>query len=262
MCRTGARHRVCGLTDYRHSVSHPLIAAHRGANEFLPEHSLAAFRQAIVEGADGFEFDIRLTADGQLVLHHDRTVKRTAGAKGSIADLTLPQLRELNFAHRHPDCVDNPEASRIATLEELFALVVDSGKDIKLLIEAKHPSRFGPRLELRLWETLRRWPGLDVTVMSFSRAALATWRGLDTDTPLVWIFEYPFRRPPEGVQVLSSRVDYIESTPSFVERAHAQGYEVYVWTVNDAETAHRMAALEVDLIFTDRPAAIRESLTS
>jgi glycerophosphoryl diester phosphodiesterase len=241
-------------------VSQPLIAAHRGANEFLPEHSIAAFRQAIVEGADGFEFDIRLTADGHLVLHHDRTVKRTAGAKGAVADLTLAQLRDLNFAHLFPDCAGNPEAERIPTLEDLFGLVIDSGKDLKLFIEAKHPSKFGPRLELRLWETLRRWPGLDVTVMSFSRAALRTWRGLDADTPLVWIFEYPFRRPPEGVQVLSSRVDYLDSTPEFVERSHEAGYQVYTWTVNDADTAHRMAGLEVDVIFTDRPAAIRQTL--
>jgi glycerophosphoryl diester phosphodiesterase len=177
-----------------------------------------------------------------------------------VADLTLAQLRDLNFAYRFPDCSGNPEAERIPTLEDLFALVVDSGKDLKLFIEAKHPSKFGPRLELRLWETLRRWPGLDATVMSFSRAALKTWRGLDQDTPLVWIFEYPFRRPPEGVQVLSSRVDYLDSAPEFVERSHAAGYQVYTWTVNDADTAHRMAGLEVDVMFTDRPAAIRQTL--
>ncbi|WP_026923170.1 glycerophosphodiester phosphodiesterase [Glycomyces arizonensis] len=243
-------------------MSQPLIAAHRGANEFLPEHSLAAYRQAIVEGANAFEFDIRLTADGHLVLHHDRTVKRTSDGKGAVSDLTLAQLRELNFAANHPDCGDDPEAARIATVEDLFGLVVDSGKEIKLLIEAKHPSKFGPRLEMRLWETLRRWPGLDTTVMSFSRAALKTWRELDGDTPLVWIFEYPFRRPPEGVQVLSSRVDHVESTPTFIERTHEQGYEAWVWTVNDADTARRMAEAGADLLFTDRPAAIREALLS
>ncbi len=237
----------------------PLIAAHRGANEFLPEHSLAAYRQAIVEGADGFECDIRLTADGHLVLHHDRTIRRTSDGKGAVSDLTLDQLREYNFAARHPDCGDDPEAAHIATLEDLFGLVIDSGKAIKLLIEAKHPSKFGPRLEMRLWETLRRWPGLDVTVMSFSRAALKTWRELDCKTPLAWIFEYPFRRPPEDIQILSSRVDYAESS-SFVERTREQGYEAWVWTVNDPDTARRMAEAGVDLIFTDRPAAVREAL--
>ncbi|GAB3659096.1 glycerophosphodiester phosphodiesterase [Glycomyces tarimensis] len=243
-------------------MSQPLIVAHRGANEFLPEHSLAAFRQAIVEGADGFEFDIRLTADGHLVLHHDRTVKRTSDGKGAVSDLTLAQLREFNFAASFPDCGDDPEAARIPTIEDLFQLVIDSGKDLKLLVEAKHPSKFGPRLEMRLWETLRRWPGLDVTVMSFSRAALKTWRELDDDIPLVWIFEYPFRRPPEGVQALSAKVDYVESTPAFVERTHEQGYEAYVWTVNDPETAQRTAKAGADLIFTDRPAAMREALVA
>ncbi|WP_157930516.1 glycerophosphodiester phosphodiesterase [Glycomyces xiaoerkulensis] len=242
-------------------MSQPLIAAHRGASEFLPEHSLAAYRQAIVEGADGFEFDLRLTADGHLVLHHDRTVKRTSDGRGAIADMTLAQLRELNFAARHPDCRSDPEAARIPTIEDVLGLVADSGRDIRLYIEAKHPSKFGPRLEMRLWETLRRWPGLQATVMSFSRAALKTWRRLDNTTPLVWIFEYPFRRPPEGVQALSSKVDHVESTPTFFERAHEQGYEAYVWTVNDAETAQRLAEAGADVLFTDRPAAIRKALT-
>ncbi|HLU27146.1 MAG TPA: glycerophosphodiester phosphodiesterase family protein [Glycomyces sp.] len=241
-------------------MSQPMIAAHRGANEFLPEHSLAAYRQAIVEGADAFEFDIRLTADGHLVLHHDRTVKRTSDGKGAVSELTLEQLRELNFAALHPDCGDDPEAARIPTIEDLFGLVADSGQDIKLLVEAKHPSKFGPRLEMRLWETLRRWPRMDVTVMSFSKAALKTWRELDQETPLVWIFERPFLRPPEDVQVFSSRVDYVDSTPTFVEETHEQGYELWVWTVNDPDTARRMAAAGVDLIFTDRPAAMREAL--
>nr|WP_277605279.1 glycerophosphodiester phosphodiesterase family protein [Glycomyces sp. L485] len=237
-----------------------MIIAHRGANELFPEHSLAAYRQAIVEGADGFEFDLRLTADGHLVLHHDRTVKRTSDGKGAVSDLTLAQLREFNFAALRPDCGADPEAALIPTVEDLFGLVVDSGKDLKLLIEAKHPSRFGPRLEMRLWETLRRWPGLDVTVMSFSRAALKTWRELDHGTPLVWIFEYPFRRPPEGVQALSAKVDYVDSAPTFIDRTHDQGYEAYVWTVNDAETALKVAGAGADLFFTDRPAAMREAL--
>ena len=241
-------------------MSQPLIAAHRGANEFLPEHSLAAFKQAISEGADGFEFDVRLTADGHLVLHHDRTLKRTAGLRGAVSDLTLAELREIDFARFHPDCAGDPDASRITTIEDVFELVVDSGKDLKLLVEAKHPSKFGPRLEMRLWETLRRWPGLDVTVMSFSRAALRTWRGLDGATPLVWIFEFPFRRPPEGVQALSAKVDYAIAAPSFIERAHEQGYGAYVWTVNDAATARTVAEAGADVIFTDRPAAVREAL--
>src|SRR5690606_20454200 len=123
---TSHRRAELHRTGYRRGVSQPMIAAHRGANEFLPEHSLAAYRQAIVEGADAFEFDIRLTADGHLVLHHDRTVKRTSDGKGAVSELTLEQLRELNFAALHPDCGDDPEAARIPTIEDLFGLVADS----------------------------------------------------------------------------------------------------------------------------------------
>src|SRR5205807_1804496 len=66
-----------------------VVIAHRGANKFAPENTLAAFRKAIELGCDYFELDVRRTKDGQLVLMHDGSVDRTTNGTGSVVDMTL-----------------------------------------------------------------------------------------------------------------------------------------------------------------------------
>ena len=73
------------------------VVAHRGASEDAPEHTLAAYRKAIEDGADALECDVRLTADGHLVCVHDRTVARTSNGRGVVSTLELAQLAELDF---------------------------------------------------------------------------------------------------------------------------------------------------------------------
>ncbi len=101
------------------------IFAHRGANVFRTENTMAAFRLAAEQGADGIELDVQLTRDGVLVVLHDETVDRVWDGNGTVKDFTYPQLRELrvreqtggkrayiyqrwrkcwNFAQRCPSC--------------------------------------------------------------------------------------------------------------------------------------------------------------
>src|SRR5512139_2686581 len=74
----------------------PTIFAHRGASAYAPENTLAAFQMAIQQGADALELDVKLTADGQVVVIHDQTTDRTTGVKGRVSDLTLHELRNLD----------------------------------------------------------------------------------------------------------------------------------------------------------------------
>src|SRR3954452_4151528 len=78
-------------------VGHPFVVAHRGASAARPEHTLAAYELALQEGADGVECDVRLTKDGHLVCVHDRTVDRTSDGIGAVSELTLDELRAMNF---------------------------------------------------------------------------------------------------------------------------------------------------------------------
>lgn len=72
------------------------ICAHRGASDTHPENTMAAFRQALLLGAQMIEFDVALTKDKQLVLMHDDTVDRTTDGSGRVADLTLEQIQSLD----------------------------------------------------------------------------------------------------------------------------------------------------------------------
>ncbi|WP_368860578.1 glycerophosphodiester phosphodiesterase family protein [Streptomyces sp. RK75] len=99
----------------RHRLDRPpSVIAHRGASMAAPEHTLAAYRRAIEEGADGLECDVRLTADGHLVCVHDRRVNRTSNGRGAVSALELADLAALDFGSwmdRHADPYESPDSA-------------------------------------------------------------------------------------------------------------------------------------------------------
>ena len=101
---------------------------------------MAAYKAAIDEGADGFECDVRLTKDNQLVLWHDSDMERVAGESARIADSTFSEIKEL-----YPDAM---------TLEELLVLARDNKKE--LAIETKHPVPTGSAVEKKVMELLKQ----------------------------------------------------------------------------------------------------------
>src|ERR1700712_5005752 len=92
----GLRHRP--QVAWRGSHETPLVIAHRGASSTAAEHTLAAYMQALTDGADGLECDVRLTADGHLVCVHDRRIDRTSNGHGAVSAQQLEQLEELDWA--------------------------------------------------------------------------------------------------------------------------------------------------------------------
>ena len=102
------------------TLAHPVIFAHRGASAHAPENTLAAFELALAQGADGIELDVKLSADGKVVVIHDATVDRTTGAHGRVKDLSLAEMRPLNagsfFSEKYT-------GEKIPTLEEVFEAV-------------------------------------------------------------------------------------------------------------------------------------------
>jgi glycerophosphoryl diester phosphodiesterase len=236
-----------------------MVVAHRGANVDLPEQSLAAYVRAIEVGADAIECDVRLTRDGHLVCHHDRTINRTSNGTGAISDLTLAELQKLDFSRTKPHSQDG-EPHRIVTLAELLALVDDAPRPVKMTIEAKHPTKFGPKVEQVLQAAIARHPRIDVTVMSFARAAVTRYRRMDAGIPLVWLFEYPLGPPPKGATVIGPKLDVLRNRPKIVERAHESGLRVFVWTVNTPQDVRWVRDAGADAIITDDPAMALETL--
>ena len=78
------------------SLPRPIIFAHRGASAHAPENTLAAFELALAQGADAIELDVKLSADGHVVVIHDATVDRTTDRQGRVKDISLAELRSLD----------------------------------------------------------------------------------------------------------------------------------------------------------------------
>ena len=95
------------------------VAAHRGFSEKYPENTMAAFRAAIEAGADEIETDVRMTADGELVLIHDDNVSRTTDGTGKVCEMTLAELKKLDAGVKKGK---EFAGARIPTLRELLEL--------------------------------------------------------------------------------------------------------------------------------------------
>src|ERR1700712_472158 len=116
----------------------PQVVAHRGASFDNAEHTLGAYVEAIRDGAEALECDVRLTADGHLVCVHDRRVERTSNGQGAVSVLELAQLDSLDWASWKQPWQDlddeatdgDTDESRILTLERLLDVVYDWGRPV------------------------------------------------------------------------------------------------------------------------------------
>jgi glycerophosphoryl diester phosphodiesterase len=111
-------------------MSKPLIIAHRGASALAPENTLAAFRRAIEDGAEGIEFDVRLTKDGAVVVFHDATLARLSDRKNLVSSLSVEELRKVDvgswFSRRKTNLSDADfSGERIPTLPETLDFLKD-----------------------------------------------------------------------------------------------------------------------------------------
>jgi glycerophosphoryl diester phosphodiesterase len=253
-------------------MKRPLVFAHRGGADALPEHTLGAYLRAIDEGADGLECDVRLTRDGHLVCVHDRRLNRTSNGRGLVSSKTLAQLDELNFGSWHPGYPADeelPDLSRLLTLDRLLEALRDRGRPVRLLIETKHPSRYGAEVERKLVETLRRHRLPDervhVTVMSFAALALRRIRAQAPEVPTVYLLEIPppgvgRGRLPFGARIAGPGVGLVRLRPTLVPSIKQAGHQVYVWTVNRPADLEMVLEHQVDGVITDRPKFVLERL--
>jgi glycerophosphoryl diester phosphodiesterase len=275
----------------------PLVFAHRGSSAAEPEHTLAAYLRALDEGADGVECDVRLTRDGHLVCLHDRRLERTSNGRGRVSRSTLAELSQLDFGSWHPGPPDSAdetvadraaagpsdpdddaeqlelERGRLLTLDRLLTAICAAGRPVRLLVETKHPTRYGADVERRLLTLLDRHgladPGPDdpvrVAVMSFSPLAIRRIRELSPGLPTVLLLEVlppamRLGRLPFGARIAGPGIGLLRRRPALVRTLQAAGNEVYVWTVNKPGDLDLARRLKVDGIITDRPRFVLEQI--
>ncbi|SFT53154.1 glycerophosphoryl diester phosphodiesterase [Geodermatophilus amargosae] len=270
------------------------VVAHRGVSAEAPEHTLAAYQQALTLGADAVECDVRMTRDGVLVCVHDRRINRTSTGRGVVSALDLAELEQHRVVRRRPrgagirgrpprpaveedDDEPDEDAGRVLTLDRLLEYVTASPGRVRLAIETKHPTRHAGQVEAALITSLRRfgllaggrpleWSGRPaVRVMSFSPTALRRVRVLAPDLPTVHLVRQILPRtrtrtvPPAGTAVGPS-LALLRQDPGLVGRLHRAGLQVHVWVVNRPRDMHFALSLGVDAIITDEAAVLMHLL--
>jgi glycerophosphoryl diester phosphodiesterase len=231
------------------------IYAHRGARGHAPENTLLAFSLAFDLGADAIEFDVQRSSDDELVVIHDDTVDRTTNGRGYVRETPFAKLRELNAGVRW----NTPQ--RIPTLAETLALVEARGGAMNL--EVKADSREDALATAAIIESaladLNEPMRARILVSSFELDAVAWLKSRLPWLRVGALFSGSQWRKEDMVsRALDLDAEAIHPNirlvlPDLVDRAHAAGLRVNVWTANRRPTIRRLLALGVDGIFSDAP---------
>jgi glycerophosphoryl diester phosphodiesterase len=220
------------------------IYAHRGSSIAHPELTMAAYKAAVDEGADGFECDVRITKDNQLVLWHDADMQRVAGNSVRIADSTLKEIKS-----HYPQAI---------TLDELLILARDNKKE--LAIETKHPVPSGSAVEKNVIDLLsQEKPVADIHVMSFSWLALENVRKINPEQKTVALlhdtFSFAMRRFTSA-QAIGPGITTFRKKPHLNQDPR----NLFIWTVDDADDMRFCADNGVDVLITNTPSYARSVL--
>jgi glycerophosphoryl diester phosphodiesterase len=241
----------------------PQVFAHRGGCDLGPENTIAAFDIGMSTGADGLELDVHLSADGVVVVHHDKTLDRTTNGSGPIAAQTAHELARLDAGYWFKRDETYPFRGRgigVPTLREVLARY----RGIPTIIEIKvYTGAMGEAVA----EQIRRADALDYVCvagygLASAQAARAGLPGVAASAaqPEVRLAVYrsilrcPVRRAAYQTYQVPEWAEAIRIvTPRFVRHAHSAGLKVQVWTVDEEADMRRLLSWGVDGLISNRP---------
>jgi glycerophosphoryl diester phosphodiesterase len=221
------------------------VIAHRGASRVERGNTVAAFERAVELGSDGIELDVRRTADGLLVVHHDATL----GDGRAIVDT---RQSELPFY--------------VPTLADALDACAGAWVNLEIKNDPGEPD-FDPDdavVEGVVAELERRGPGAGPwLVSSFRLETVDRCRALAPDVPTAWLvvevgLDTPAMLAERGHAAVHPWVDTV--TEDVIVRCHAAGLVVNAWTCNDPARARELAAWGIDGICTDVPGVLLDAL--
>ena len=216
------------------------IYAHRGASGEFAEGSQAAYLAAIEQGCDGFECDVRLTKDKQIICYHDKDLMRLFGLDLVIAESTYSQLTE---------------RLDILRFNQLLELAILNKKD--LIIEFKHPVPTGAEVERRVHKLLTSRAdeitksGIEIILISFSY--FASLRNKKSPYSSGYLINRKFLSIFNPTRFTIANIEIIKSNYLFVLNEKRKGRQVIAWTVNNLTDLKLCKDLEVYGVITDYP---------
>jgi glycerophosphoryl diester phosphodiesterase len=224
-----------------------LIYAHRGASIDFTEASKAAYLGALAQNADGFECDVRLTKDKQIICYHDSDTKRLSNIDLKIAKSNYEELKAKVDPYR---------------LDELLDLSISNKKD--LVIELKHPVPTGALIEKLVHKLLLsrnndiKNSGIKISLISFSY--LATLRNLKRGYQAGYLVKNLNLIKLNPAPVIALNINIVRQNPKVIADQHKKGKKVFLWTVNEASDLLLCAKEGVDVVITDKPEQARKLL--
>jgi glycerophosphoryl diester phosphodiesterase len=229
------------------------VVAHRGSSKAAPENTMAAFKQAIADGADWIELDVQETADGEVVVYHDSDFMRLAGVGLKIWDATMADLQTIDIGSRFSPAFSD---ERVPTL----GAVLDACKGrAGVVIELKYYGH-DQQLEQRVARIVdERGMASQIVVMSLELDAVRKMKRLRPDWKVGLLISV------SAGNLQNSGADFLAVNAAFADRrfvrsAHRRDTKVYVWTVDDASTMSAMMGRGVDGLITNKPALAKAVL--
>jgi len=244
-----------------------LVVAHRGAAGQAPENTMEAYRLGVEAGADAIELDVHLTADGQLAVIHDETLDRTTDRSGSVATLTMNEIRAADAGYRF-EASDGSFPFRgtglhVPTLPEVLDWLPDG---FGLAVEIKARAATGATVAALRGSRVRAAGA--ATVISFDEAAIDEARELDPDLPTGYLLVPSQPIEPAmsyavqhgHVAVLPWEGDLGMDPAPILSLAQAYGRLVGCYVVNESDRMQQLAAYGLWGFVTDQPAVARQAL--
>ena len=237
------------------------VTGHRGAAGLAPENTLASIQLALDLGVDRIEIDVQQTKDNVIIVLHDRSLRRTTTGIGFVKTKTYDEILKYSAGFKFNNYYAK---EKIPTLEQVIQLI--DGK-AELLIETKYSFMYYPNIERHIVNVIKNndakaW----CKVISFNDRALFRVHKLDNEIRTGKLFVGKHAKLPlswdKGVNIKPLRryhfvdeiiVKHSYATANIIERVHAMGKELHVWTVNDAETIEILVERGVDGIISDYP---------
>ncbi len=242
---------------------YPLIIGHRGASAVAPENTLASFRTAIEAGADGIEFDVRLSRDGVPVIIHDDTLRRTGLRPERVVDLTAEELQHVDAGSWFSST--EYRAEKIPTLQQL--LEDFSNNDALLYLELKCAASEIPEIVSATADLLEKYSIGDRTIVEcFDLSALVAMKQRAPDIKTAALFEPRLSNPSNLLsgqslvaRAMATGTDEIAlhhrlANKRTIQAAQDAGLKVVVWTVDDPRWIQRSQERGVDCLITNDPA--------